>query len=203
MKPAKAITRFFVLLALSYTLLMLLRPVLRPTYARLFRAGNEFLLGSFGRDGVVHFIATEKASDDHDCRLILGNRRVRRTAWTEFSSDLGYVPSGFLTALLIATPLPFRRKAWAWLWGMLLLHAVFAVTLALHITLVFSSNPRVALFSLPEFWQQPLIEAERLVLFMPFFRKVVATFVWVLVTFRSEDIATIARGKRRPRNLSV
>lgn len=191
MTPGKVITRFILLLGLSFTLIMLARPGLRPIYARLFRAGNEFVLGSFGRDGVVRLVPTKKVGDILDCRLILGNRRTRSSVVTPFSSDLGYVPAAFLTALLIATPLPLRRRAGALVWGMLLLHAVITLTLSLHITHAFSSNPRIAMFSLGDFWQSALAETENFVLFAPFFKLVVPTFVWILVTFRGGDLAMI------------
>lgn len=200
MKPAKAIARFFVLLGFSYTLLMLPWLGLRPTYARLFRAGSEFVLGSFGRDGMVRFLPTNKAGDVFDSRLILGNRRTQTAAGTKLGSDVGYAPAAFLTALLVATPLSFRRRAGAWLWGMLLIHAVVGLNLFLYITYWFGSNPEIATFSLSEFWQETLAELTRLVLFAPFFSLVIPTFIWILVTFRSEDIAMIARGERKSRS---
>lgn len=199
MKPAKAIARFFVLLGFSYTLLMLPWTGLRPTYARFFRAGSEFVLGSFGRDGMVRFLPTKKAGDTLDSRLFLGNRRTQTTAGTMLSSDLGYAPAAFLTALLISTPLSFRRRAGAWLWGMLLIHAVLGLKLFLYITYLFGSNPHIATFSLSEFWQRTLAELTRVVLFSRFFSLVVPTFIWILVTFRSEDLAIIVHGERKCR----
>jgi hypothetical protein len=199
-KPAKAIARIFVLLGFSYTLLMLPWPGLRPTYARFFRAGNQFVFRSFGRDGVVRFLPTNKAGGVFDCRLFVGNRRTRTSVGTKVGSAVGYTSAAFLTALLVSTPLPFRRRVGAWLWGMLLIHAAVGLTLFLYITYLFGSNPEIATFSLSEFSQEALAELTRLVLFAPFFSLVVPTFIWVLVTFRSEDLAMIVRGQRNSRS---
>lgn len=199
MTPAKAIARFFLLLGFSYTLLMLPWPGLQPTYARLFRAGNEIVLGSFGRHGAVQFVPTKKRVAVGDTGIILRNRKTGRRVLTRFSSHVGYAPAAFLTALLMSTPLSFRRRAGAFIWGMLFLHAVVALTLFLYITYLFGSNPHVATFSLSEFSQRTLAELTRLVLFAPFFSLVVPTFIWILVTFRSEDLAMIVRGQRKCR----
>ena len=64
------------LLGLSFTLLMVARPALRPIYAGLFRGGYEFLLGSFGPDGKVHFIPTKKPGAVNDSGIVLRNRRT-------------------------------------------------------------------------------------------------------------------------------
>lgn len=191
MKPAEAMARFFVLLGLSYTFLMLPWPGLRPTYAHFFRASNQLLLGSFGRDGVVRFVATKKSGDNPDCRLMLSHRSRRTGVETPLSSNVGYSPAAFLMALLIATPLPLRRRALALMWGMLLLHAAIALKLSIYIVLMFSTDPRVVMFSLSEFWQTTLTELKRLVLFAPFFALVLPTFIWILVTFRRHDIEAI------------
>lgn len=201
MTPAKVIVRFFVLLGLSYTLLMLPWPGLRQTYARFFRAGNQLVLGSFGRDGVVRFVPMKKAGSRHDTRMSFLNRRTGLRVFTTFGSGaMGYAPAAFLTALLISTPLPLRRRAGAFLLGMLLLHAVVGLTFFLHITYVFGTDPHIATFSLSEFSERTLAELIRLVLFAPFFKLVVPTFIWMLVTFRSGDLAMIVRVQRKFRS---
>ncbi len=196
MKPAKTIIRFFVLLGLAFTLLMLPLPGVRQIYARFFRATNQFMLGSFGRDGMVAILPRPMDGSAFDCDVILANRAKGTRVSATFSSDVGYTPTAFLTALLIATPLPLRRRMGAFLWGMLLVHAVVGLTLLLQITFLFGSNPLIATFSLSEFSQRTLAELTRLVLFAPFFSMVVPTFIWILVTFRTEDLTTIVRSER-------
>lgn len=197
MKPAKAIARFFLLLGLSYTLLILPWLGLRPTYARFFRAANQFVLGSFGRDGVVRLVPTKEAADALDSELVLRNRTTGITMGAEISSNVGYSPAAFFTALLIATPLPFRRRAGAFVWGMLLIHAAVTLTLFLRITLAFGTNSHIATFSMGEFAQTTLAGLIRLVLFVPFFSLVTPIFIWILVTFRTEDLDLMVHGPPR------
>lgn len=188
---ARAIARFVVLLGLSYTALMLPLPLLRPTYARCFCACNETVLGSSVRGGAVRFFRAEEPSDFLDCRMILRNRNTRNTLGVTFGSGVGYVPAAFLTALLISTPVPIRRKAGAFLWGILLVHATVSLTLYLQVVSLFGSVPDIATISLSKFSQKLLAELTRLVLFAPFFSMALAIFVWIVVTFRRADFAKI------------
>ena len=122
MTPVRAIARFFLLLAFFYTLLMLPWPGLQRTYGRLFRAGAGYVFGSFGSDGLVRFSPNPDADHAIDTMVFMANLRTGVGAEGGFSSrGMGYVPLAFLTALILATPLPKLRKAWAFVWGILLL----------------------------------------------------------------------------------
>ena len=192
MRPRRAIARFFLLLAFFYALLMMPWPGLQNAYARVFESGAESLFGSFGPDGLVRFVPSPAATGRTHTDILLSNRRTGANGWARFSSRAaGYAPAAFLIALALSTPLPLRRKVWALLLGMLLLHAFIALKLLLTITHLFSVDRPVALFNLSEFWREILRGAVRLVAFAPFFSLVVPTFIWILVTFRRDDIETI------------
>lgn len=193
MLPARAIGRFVLILGFSYALLMWPWPGVQSTYASGFRAGYQLLLGSYGREGSVQFIATEGTDKVNDTGLIFRNRRTGKELWAKLSSGLGYAPAAFFTALLLATPLPLRRRARAFVWGMLLLHAVVALTLYLYIVHVFGSQPKLSTDLLSPFWQKTLGDLVRLVLTVSFYGLATATLVWALVTFRRDDIEPIMR----------
>ena len=192
MRPRRAIARFFLLLAFFYALLMVPWPGLGYAYARVFESGAESVFGSFGSDGVVRFVPSPAAAGTTNTDILLWNRRTGASSRAQYSSRaVGYAPAAFLTALVLSTPLPLRRKVWAFLLGMLLLHAFIALKLLLALTHFFSVDRPLALFTLSESWREILGGAVKLVAFMPFFSLVMPTFVWILVTFRRGDIKTM------------
>jgi len=180
------------LLAFFYTLFIVPWPGLEHAYARVFESGAGAVFGSFGSDGAVRFVPSTATDDPTNTDILLWNRRKRAGGWMQFSSRAqGYVPVAFLTALILSTPLPLRRKVWAFLLGMLLLHAFIALKLLVALTHFFSVDRSFALFTPSQFWQGILSEVMKFVAFAPFFSRVVATFIWILVTFRRDDIKTM------------
>lgn len=192
MKAVKVVTQFFLLLACLYVLLMMPWPGLGRAYARLFEAGAQRVFGSFGANGVVFFLPAPTNGATFDTILLAGNRTTKtKTELLISSRATGYRPLAFLTALLLATPLPWRRILRAVAWGFLLLHACVALHLLATIAWMFSQPGPVALFNLGEPWTGFLERGIRLVAFAPFFGLVVPTVIWVLVTFRRGDVAMI------------
>lgn len=192
MRPARAITRFFLLLAFFYTLFMVPWPGLEHAYARVFESGAGAVFGSFGSAGAVRFVPSTATEDPTNTDILLWNRRKRAgDAWHFSSRAVGYAPAAFLTALILSTPLPLRRKVRAFLFGMLLLHAFITLKLLVALTHFFSVDRSFALFTPSEFWRDVLGGVMKFVAFAPFFSRVVATFIWILVTFHRDDIETM------------
>ena len=115
---AKTAIKFFCLFVLVYGLLMAVWPVVGAVYSKFYRTAGEFLFGSFGHGGIVHFSRSENSKDVID---IIALNRYRVDENGEMSGaqlchnirygDYMYIT--FLTALIVATPLPLRRKGWA------------------------------------------------------------------------------------------
>jgi hypothetical protein len=199
----KGMTRFFCLFLLAFGLMMAPWPRVGRAYTRFYSAGASVLFGSFGSTGVVRF---EPLSDsEYDMHVTLFNRArpgpgggVARIQTRHNSRHAGYMYVAFLTALILATPIPWKRKAWALFWGMILIHGFVALQLLLRISHAFNSKA-LSMFVLSPFCSRVLSTAHQAFAVNATFGFVVCVFVWILVSFRRRDWVKIAirAGTRR------
>jgi hypothetical protein len=196
----RRVIRFVVLLVVVYGSLMACWPVLGKGYSRLYRTGANFLFGSFGSKGIVEFRESNEAVYDIEVRLYNVEHKEQNGAmkgiriW-QSSRHAGYMETAFLAALVIATPMPIRRKALALFCGLLLVHGFFVIMIAIYITKAFSSEP-LSLFAIDEFWKQILYRVDGYVIDTAC-GFIVSIFIWVLVSFRRGDWAAIISGEQK------
>ena len=200
MLPPKRLGRFFLLLAVVYGVLMAPWPGVTSAYAYLFRAGGNGLFARFwfSPDGSVRFLdlrALEpgdlapgtppiEASGAFDTVMELSSRRAPGSlGYLRTSSRyIGFGPTAVLIALIVATPTTWRRRAWALLWGMLLVHLFIALRLSLTLAAAgFAADKGYALFHPSEFWRGVLTRAESIFSDNPTVSFVVPTVIWFLV----------------------
>lgn len=191
----KGIIRFFCLFLLVFGLLMAPWPRLGRAYTRFYSIGAAFLFGSFGPTGTVRF---EPLSDsEYYLHVTLYNRahtdpdgNMVGLKTRHNSRHAGYMYVAFLTALILATPIPARRKVWALFWGIILIHGLVALKLALRIFYTFNHQP-LSMFSLNPFCRRVLSITHQAFAVSVTFGFVVCVFIWILVSFRREDWARI------------
>jgi len=187
----KGIIRFFCLFLLTFGLLMAPWPRLGRAYTKFYSIGAGFLFGSFGPTGIVRF---EPLSDsEYDLHITLYNRAHRDADGNMVglktrhnSRHAGYMYVAFLTALIIATPIPARRKVWALFWGFIFIHGLIALKLALRIFYTFNHKP-LSMFSLDPFYRQVLSITHQAFAVNVTFGFIVCVFIWILVSFRRRD----------------
>jgi hypothetical protein len=122
-----------------------------------------------------------------DTLMVLTNRRMPGSIGRlRASSRLGYWPAAMLIALVIATPLPWSRRGWGLLWGLLLIHAfiVLRVTLFLAGSGYADSGKPWALFHPGALGLRVLRGAEHLLVDNPTVSFVVPVVIWFLVALR-------------------
>lgn len=198
----KGIIRFFCLFLLVFGLLMAPWPRLGRAYTKFYCAGAAFLFGSIGPTGIVTF---EPLSDsEYDMNVTLYNRArlapdgsVVAIQTCHSSRQAGYMYVTFLTALILATPIPLRRKAWALFLGIILIHGLIALQLALRILHAFHNRP-LSMFVMSTFSKRALSIAHQAFGVNVTFGFVVCVFIWILVSSRRRDWAQIVREKREP-----
>ena len=207
----KRVVSFLCVCAFVYALMMGLWWVWGGVYTRLYSTGANHLFGSFGSRALVDFIPSRDAVDEikitfYDRQRI--DRRVRPIPLMRIVHDVHYgvyIYVAFLVALIVATPVPRRRRAWALLWGLLVIHAFMAIRLAL-LTVQLLSSRQIGLLALARFWQYLLVWGEQVFVIniLPSF--VVVIVLWVLLSFRREDWSGIvmsqgSSGSFRPRTM--
>jgi len=192
----KHVTGFFCLFVLIYVPLMVPWPGLATAYSRLYRTGAAFLFEPLTPEGVVQFHPLSNAEDDIKIAFYKKvpegpDGKMTTVGFIRCNSRRsGYMYIAFVTALIIATPIPFRRKGWALLWGMILIHGYIIFRLAIWIIYGFNKEP-LSIIVLSPFWQRVLLLTIDVSVRNMTFGFIVCVFIWILVSFRREDWSRI------------
>jgi len=200
MRPPEHLTRFFVLAGVWYAALMAPWPGLESGYASVFRAvGNAFFAQYWvWADGSVRFIdlrdlkpgdvapGTPLIHDDRakDTLMELRSRRDLGTVgYLRASSRYSaYEPTAVLLALILATPVSWRRRCRALVLGGLILHVFIAMRLSLTLAAGgFAADKAYALFHPSPFWERVLARAEGVIADDPTVSFIVPVFIWFVV----------------------
>lgn len=203
-----AILAFSARFALAYGLLMAPWPGWVETYGRLYGSAAALLFSSANPDRSVriHHLAPQpgtsaaKVVQDTEVRLMIRGARVGLrevpsfgTAWS--SRYTGFAPTALAIALVVATPISWRRRAWASAWAALLASVFSALMLAIWIHGWFYSQECVWLASISETYASRARAVESLMRITtwpgPYY--IAPVFIWMLVSLRPEDIASITK----------
>jgi hypothetical protein len=136
------------------------------------------------QDTAIHFEAVVRnKSRPLDTRIVLVDKGhllpdgKRRATFLDLDMrGIGWVPTAFCTALILATPVPWKRRGRALAWGFCCMHAFILFSLWVHI-MEYSGGRRGPLMSGLD---ETLINQ----IGSGFFA---AALVWVVVMFRPED----------------
>jgi hypothetical protein len=214
MTSRKSIAGFVLRLVLLGALLLIPWPGLQDAYGRLFCSTANVVFGSFGSHGVVRFKATPppaKSADEpaessaflaafreaaarsleSDIAAGLSNRRTKSTGITPplHSRRMGYIPTALVVMLVLATPTPWHRRAWAMLWGLLLVHAFVGLKIYLMLLNEFSAYDRpIALYTFSQGWKAVLRDATLVITFAPWASYTIPVLIWIIATFRRRDL---------------
>ncbi len=127
----KALITFFFLFLLIFAGLLLLWSPLAVGYGWCFRIAGNGLVGG-GSPNPVWFERAEKLTELHDVQVVVVDPRDHTKRSTPLSSYRhGYMPTAFILALTLATPIAWRRRFWSALWALFLVHNYIALKLVL------------------------------------------------------------------------
>ena len=205
----RRVVGFILFVAVTYLLLVLPWPGLRELYTRYFMAmGNELFQtpGLPTHDREVWFRAPKyEHGPDKDVELAI-RQGYSDTVWTTplNSRLLGYLPAAQTIALIVATPIAWRRRVKSLVLGLLLVHAFIAIRLAVSLMYSLTKSRIGAMGELTEFWRSAVFRIEEVFTSVPTTSFVVPLLIWMLVTLRRSDFSGTARkeaahepGKRR------
>lgn len=185
---------FCVRVVVFYGLLMVPWPGLENAYGALFRGGGEALFGSFGPGGVVHFEPLATSHPMRDTEIVLQNRHSPGVGGIPTSSRYrGYITTAFVVALVLATPIPWRRRWWALCWGLILVNAYVVARVGLTLLNAYSGDHSFALFKFPVFWKQALSFITEVVTVSLIGVYLFPVFIWVMVCFGRDDLKRIVQ----------
>ena len=126
MSPLRRISVFFIICLIVYGLLVVPQLGLMGAYRAAFRAGGNVLFARFGSNAAVRFEPLSSSDHAKDTTLVLRKLGppTRRGEIDIKCVYAGYRPTAFLVALVMATPIPWRRKWRALLGGVVLMRAM-------------------------------------------------------------------------------
>lgn len=187
MQPRNAILRFLALFIVIYALLILPWPGLPDAYLATTNAVASRLLGSVGKDGLV---AYERDPTDPWTSVQTLYQRSARTSIAVrrgYDSRQDYLATALLAALILATPIPGRRKVLALALGLFLINAFILWRMWIGLIDIFSEKP-LALIHLSLLWKEAVRLAVQIFVGSIEATFIVPIFVWILVALRQADV---------------
>lgn len=183
----------------AYGVLLALWPIVGGLYGTAFRAGGELVFGMLGSDTVVRFRAWPGKGGVVDTRLLFGSRETDEGAWTPISTrHIGYRSTALLVGLVLATPVAWRRRARSLVYGLVVLHCLVAMRLAILVWWGLSPY-RPGAEEMPDsFWTEAVQAGLVLLANGHALTYTLPIVVWALVSVRREDFDTLLQAKRRP-----
>lgn len=197
MSPLRPIAAFFLKVILFYALLMIPWPGVQQAYAHLFCEAGNLAFCVFGSAGRTRFRVFDpppanKNAVDYEIKL----ENIRTRSGGTFDRDrstrqVGYLPAAFTASLVLAAPIPWRRRLTALAWAMALISAFVGLQLALDLVDAFSDPGPLNQFALAPWTKWLLENLLKVVVKSPVTAYIASVFVWILVTFRRGDWAKL------------
>jgi hypothetical protein len=190
-----SIIGLFCRFAVIYILLIIPWPGWNDLYGQYFRALGELAFTRESGDRVVKFVAhdLQHGFSTLNSQMIVGNRALANSSGKGVGEvvdldtrSIGWVPTALIIALVLATPVPWKRRAWSLLWGFLLVQVLILFTLQVRIWVL---SPRLSLATFSPFWTRVLDDLDYTLLVQLGASFSVPVLIWILVTFRRKDIS--------------
>ena len=183
-------------------------------YPKVFRNAAQYMFGEFGSSGVVIFQPVseqeklDKTFQEHDVTVLFLNQQIMdelslqasnqgNTGTVEvkveikksflISRTLGYIPTIFVVALVLATPSGTSRKLSALFAGLILVNCFVAIRLMVFVLHEFSHRESLSVILLSPFWKNVLSEFYYILVLNIGTTEIVPVFIWILVSFRRSD----------------
>ncbi len=197
--------RSLLLFAGLFVLLVIPWPGFDEFYGAYFRGLSTLFLSRDNPDEIVRF---ERSVVTHDfttveTRMTLGNPRSAdaqgnlHVVQTSLNArSIGWIPTALTVALIVASPVPWRRKIGALVAGLVAVHLLILFTIE---TAIWSESTGLGLLHLSPF-EQAVADGLKYTcldqLGLSFSAPVV---IWLLVTFRARDAAKFRVARRGSR----
>jgi hypothetical protein len=193
----KQIAWFFIQASLIYLLLIPMWPGLHTGYGTVVRAGCTVITGEIGSTARVTLLPL--AADKIDLRFGLEKRAYHRSGIGLSSRNIGYLPMALLLALVLSTPIPWKRRIKALLWSVMLFHVIMAFRIAFSVYSQFVTNEKLALIQLGTFWKYLVFYLDHLMVNSVTTSFTISLIIWMVVSFRRDDWTAIAQSIERVR----
>jgi hypothetical protein len=181
------IAMFLGRVALIYVILAIPWPGANKAYGLYFRAlGRLAFSADDGRRELSFEAAGENSPRPNDTRIVIVNKALIHPDGSgpvrNLDVSFGWQSTALLLALILATPIPWLRRGWALLWGLLGIHGFIVMFLGFCI---WSESAEISLVTLTPFWKGAVNSGKEALVGQA--NLAVPVLIWILVTFRRED----------------
>jgi hypothetical protein len=195
MRTRRPIARFIGMFAVLYGLLIAPWPGINKAYGSYFMAFGRVAFSELRGHRILRFEAAEPSPHPVDVKITMANvekldaqgRGHARILFLD-SRSVGWVPTALVLALILATPVPWARRAWALFWGLLLVHGYIAFAVACY---VWNESSDLNLVALTPFWKEVVSGLEETLVTQLGASFVVPFLIWLVVAFRPRDFAAV------------
>ena len=200
MARAKAAVGFAVRLLFFYGLLVFPRPLVGPYYAAFFRESANGLVGPTREGVVIRFRPMVTDARGRDVQLVIQQSGSTRFWTTPISSRMqGYLPTVELLALVLATPIPWKRRIRATIAGLLVVHAFIALRIFSAIAYSLATAKLGYFSDFSPFWRDVVFKIDEILTTVPSTTFVAPVFIWIIVTIRRDDLLALVGSSAPPR----
>lgn len=199
---AKLVVRFLCWLVAIYALLIIPWPGSRDLYGAYLRSVARLVLVEENGHRILRFdqISAARRNRTLDTRITIANREQLdangsgRAVMLDFDSrGIGWSPTALLIALVVSsTAIPWKRRLRALAWGLLAIHGLILFSIEVYILNQSDTTSGLELFELSSFWKMIVSGLEETLVTHLGASFVVPLLVWIVVTFRSEDLQTFS-----------
>lgn len=194
------ILRFLLWFVLAYAGLLILFSFFENQLGDQYRAMGKSRFEKFGKKGIVQFFPNEDRSTGYklNTKVVLFNRdqviAARQSGQATVKGGELYISSWYsfvlpitiLLSLIIASPVPWKRKILAALVGLLLLYFFIVFKLRLSIANEYINNPELQYIPSNPKWTKV---AHKIFVTNIETTIILPVFIWILVTFRKSDLS--------------
>jgi len=169
-------------------------PGWNDVYGGYFRALGQAVFSREDSQRIVLFQAkrVEHGFSGLDTQVTLGNRALVDSSGkgrvVEIGLDtrsIGWLPTALTISLILATPVSWRQRGWALLWGLLLIHAF--ILFSIQVWIWDQSSAELLFFT--SFWGQRILDEMEYALVTQLGASFsVPILIWILVTIRRENL---------------
>lgn len=195
--PARSLARsawsLILRFAVIYALLVAPWPGVENGYAAYFRGmGNVWMgsaVGMFGGGRTLSFAKPQEEVGNRDTLMLVGAKGASEVRVVPFVARIkGYLPTAMVVALVLATPIPWRRRWRALLWALLLVHLFIGFRMGVAAFHTFTRPTEFAWTTLGPASEEALRLAHKIFFKGYAMSFVVPAVVWIALCVRLEDL---------------
>ena len=187
MRPRNAILRFLAFFIVIYALMILPWPGLADAYLTAANAVGARLLGTVGKSGRVAYERDPARPWTSKQTLYNLSAKVSIAVGRDYNSRQDFLATALVVALVLATPIPRRRKALALAMGLLLINVFILWRIWIGLVDIFSEKP-LEVIQLSPFWKEGVRLAVQIFVGSIEATFIVPVFVWIVVSLRRTDL---------------